>query len=153
MNILRTLETYAAAAALAEQGQWESGLALTGVVPAPRAILVAYEAGLCQRRLVEQALGLADRLNAKAVFALTGMAVSGHETDRAAESARFRKTLDALGTRWRNAPVTHMYRPEELYTATTALCREIRGLTLAVLACASGRERPFSLTLPYFFFR
>ncbi len=160
MKIMKALEKLATAVTFAEAGEWDTALEVMHKEPSDRKILIAYEGDPADRRLIEYAIGVAERVKCDMLFAYVATRKKAEELTREyvdgvnnAFNAAFEHEVDVLKNSGRNVSAQQIVISRDFNEAVHSICREVKKIEFVILGCRESSASRLHLDVPYFFFK
>ncbi|UZP67894.1 hypothetical protein N1030_02650 [Desulfovibrio mangrovi] len=160
MKIMKALEKIATAVAFAEAGDWDSALDIMHTEKTSKKILIAYEGEPDNRRLIEYAIGIADRVKCDMLFSYVATRKKAENLSQSYIDAvnksfndAFEREVEALKMHDLKQSVQHVVVSNDFYDAVNSICREVKKIEFVILGCSERNAARLRLNIPYFFFK
>jgi K+-sensing histidine kinase KdpD len=160
MKIMKALEKIATAVAFAEAGEWNSALDIMHAEKTSKKILIAYEGEPDNRRIIEYAIGIAERVKCDMLFSYVATKKKAEnltqdyiEMVNKTFNEAFEREVEALQMNGKNINFQHVVVSSEFYEAVNSICREVKKIEFVILGCSERNAARLRLNVPYFFFK
>lgn len=160
MKILKALERIATAAAFAEAGEWDTAIDIMQKEHSRKKILIAYEGEPTNARLVEYALGIAERVKCDMLFAYVAtkkkteqLTTEYVENINDSFNKMFEHEVDMLNIPKGSIGTQQIIVFDSFYEAVNSICKDVNKIEFAILGCNERHSNKLKISVPYFFFK